>query len=447
MGKSYPTKSELALIFMVKNDYITAEVLNAMWGRDYGSETLRDMARRGWAVEMDLSFKVGIKARAYKRTCFAITQKGIDYLDKCGYDLSVLVDDYNPIYKYAARKTVGPADAAARLLKEITANIFFEEFGVVTLPIAAAGRRTLQAASGNQADAAWDADIDDSFFDLEADYVPHPKPADNRQPVTRRPYIPDLIRTQQKKEIATWSRGTIPENTFYFCARSVMRKSGDYPQEYRELSMSECAGVLATAKKAVLVYTASTDGMLWNSHSATADSKIARAFCFNHHIQNSIGDKARGILLASAPSVLASLFFNRSKRKMRARFGTGLTALHVVPISQDGMTFLHHIMEDDLVKYRLTLCQRLCDTGAYTANAEFQSMSEYPVIETATDALCAYGIDMDYNYIAGWYDILSSKTNRQHSPTLKIICFEFQLPYYHAIFGDLCPEYILAPPL
>ena len=74
MGKSCPTKSELALIFMVKNDYITAEVLNAMWGRDYGSETLRDMARRGWAVEMDLSFKVGVKARAYKRTCFAITQ-------------------------------------------------------------------------------------------------------------------------------------------------------------------------------------------------------------------------------------------------------------------------------------------------------------------------------------------------------------------------------------
>ena len=132
---------------------------------------------------------------------------------------------------------------------------------------------------------------------------------------------------------------------------------------------------------------------------------------------------------------------------MRARFGTGLTALHVVPISKDGMTFLHHIMEDDLVKYRFILCQRLCDTGAYTANAEFHSMSEYPVIETATDALCAYGIDMDYNRIAGWYDILSGKTNRQDSPTLKIICFEFQLPYYQAIFGDLCPEYILAPPL
>lgn len=166
MGKSYPTKSELALIFMVKNDFITAEVLNAMWGRDYGSETLRDMARRGWAVEIDLLFKVGVKARAYKRTCFAITQKGIDYLDKCGYDLSVLVDDYNPIYKYAARKTAGPADAAARLLKEIMANIFFMEFDAVTLPITAAGRRTPQAASGNQADAAWDADIDDFAYSM-----------------------------------------------------------------------------------------------------------------------------------------------------------------------------------------------------------------------------------------------------------------------------------------
>lgn len=131
-----------------------------------------------------------------------------------------------------------------------------------------------------------------------------------------------------------------------------MRKSGDYPQEYRELSMSECAGVLATAKKAALVYTASTDGMPWNAHSATADSKIARAFCFNHHILNNMGNKARGILLASAPSVLASLFFNRGRRKMQARFGTGLTALRIVPVSKDGMTFLCHIMEDNLVNYR-----------------------------------------------------------------------------------------------
>lgn len=37
---------------------------------------------------------------------------------------------------------------------------------------------------------------------------------------------------------------------------------------------------------------------------------------------------------------------------MQARFGTGLTALHMVPISKDGMTFLCHIMEDDLVNYR-----------------------------------------------------------------------------------------------
>ena len=65
-----------------------------------------------------------------------------------------------------------------------------------------------------------------------------------------------------------------------------------------------------------------------------------------------MGNKARGILLASAPSVLASLFFNRSKRKMQARFGTGLTALHMVPISKDGMTFLCHIMKDNLVNYR-----------------------------------------------------------------------------------------------
>ena len=226
-----------------------------------------------------------------------------------------------------------------------------------------------------------------------------------------------------------------------------MRKSGDYPQEYRELSMSECAGVLATAEKAVLVYTASTDGMPWNSHSATVDSKIARAFCFNHHILNSMGDKTRGILLASTPTVLASLFFNRSKRKMRARFGTGLTALHIVPISQDGMTFLRHIMEDDLVKYSLTLCRQMCDTGAYTANPEFHSKSEYPVIETATGTPCAYGIDMDYNYIADWYDLLSGETNRQDPPALKIICFKFQIPYYQAIFAGLRTEYILAPSL
>ena len=37
---------------------------------------------------------------------------------------------------------------------------------------------------------------------------------------------------------------------------------------------------------------------------------------------------------------------------MQARFGTGLTALYMVPISKDGMTFLCHIMEDDLVNYR-----------------------------------------------------------------------------------------------
>lgn len=37
---------------------------------------------------------------------------------------------------------------------------------------------------------------------------------------------------------------------------------------------------------------------------------------------------------------------------MQARFGTGLTALRIVPVSKDGMTFLCHIMEDDLVNYR-----------------------------------------------------------------------------------------------
>lgn len=349
------TKSEQALTLLLRNDIITTEPLNALWGRDYGAETLRAMVRRGWAVEIKLAFKVGTKAREYKRTCFAITQKGIDYLIN-KYDLSALVGDYDSAQEYAARKTASPASSAARLLKEITANVFFAEFGAVTLPIAAAGRRAVQtqsrAADAIWADAARDTDIDDSFFDLESDYGPRPKLADNRQPAARKPYIPDLIRMKQKKEIATWSRGTIPKNQFYFCARSVMRKSGDYPQEYRELSMSECAGVLATAKKAALVYTASTDGMPWNAHSATADSKIARAFCFNHRILNSMGDKATGILLASAPSVLASLFFNRSKRKMQARFGTGLTALHIVPISKDGMTFLCHIMEDNLVNYR-----------------------------------------------------------------------------------------------
>lgn len=132
---------------------------------------------------------------------------------------------------------------------------------------------------------------------------------------------------------------------------------------------------------------------------------------------------------------------------MQARFGTGLTALHMVPISKDGMTFLCHIMEDDLVNYRRALCQRLCDSGAYTANTDFQSKSEYPVIETATGTLCAYGIDMDYNQIADWYDLLSGETKQQDSIALKIICFEFQLPYYHAIFADLRTEYILVPPL
>lgn len=450
MGDRRMTRSEQALILMSRNDIISTESLNALWGRDYGAETLRELQERGYATTIKIQFTAGAKSRKYSRTCFAITQKGIDFLRARGYDTSLLFDDYAPESSYAPRKKASPPKTAARLLKETTANIFFTQHGAITLPVVAAIRTSTQpkpiALASPFTDDGWydsGAYIEDDFFDDEDiinspdNTTPSPDRTTPAQRTSCRPTIPNLIRSQQQKENTAWGTQEIPENSIFFSARSTMRKSSRYAQEYRELSMSECSGVAATNKKAMLVYTASTDGMPWTPYSSVADTTITKAFMFNHHIpKHHMGDKASGILLVSSPSVLSTLFFNRCKRKMRTRFGAGLNALYVIPISQDGMAQVNYIMQDDLVQSKRNFVATACTSNKFTANGEPRSKSEYPLIETASGALCAYGIDMDYNQLARWYATATSEAENPKALPRKIICHDFQIPYYKAILGD-----------
>ncbi len=456
MGNEHITKSEQALVHMLRNDIVTSDGLNSLWGKSYGGDTLRDIKRRGWATKIEIEHKVGEKARKYRYTCFAITQKGINYLYKRGYDIDAIAGDYAPIYEYRPRKRATPAKAVARLIKEIIANIFFTQYGAVTLPVAVPNRDPAQSAqlpggpngedNHDQPDKTDEYD-DDEFFcvdEFSDDGIETISDSDTTERACRhsKPFIPDLILSQQKREIKSWENAAIPGGTYLFCARSTLRKSRLFQHEYKKIAMSECAGILATSRKSVLVYTATSDGMPWNSYSAAGDTAIAKAFNFNHHIQNSISERAEGVLLATTPSVVASVFFNRSKRKMRSRFGTGLSSLYIVPATNEGMALITHIMQDDLVNYRRHLCKRLCETGEYVENDDMQSKSEYPAIEAATGTLCAYGIDMDFNLIVRWYDILQGEAAAGLPLSIKILCFDFQVPFYNAIFKDIGVEYI-----
>lgn len=464
MVAGHITKSELALIYMLRNDIITSDGLNSMWGKSYGADTLRDIEKRGWATEIKVEHRSGAKAQKYRHTCFAITQKGIEHLRKRGYNMNVLAEEYNPIKEYAPRKRANPAKAAARFLKETIANIFFTQYGAITLPIVAASRRRTQAtptgpSEGGDIECIQPGDeyvYDDAFFNIDdyedSDIAPVKVETETlTQAQTspdgfndlQEPFIPNLILMQQKKENAVWEGATIPAEMLFFCARSTMRKSELYAHEYREVSMSECAGILATSKKTMLVYTATVDGMPWSTFSAANDTNIVKAFNFNHRAINSFSNKASGILLTTAPHVLASVFFNRGKRKMRARFGTGLSSLYVVPATNEGIAFVTHIMKDDLVTYARRVCEELRKTGAYIENTDVQSKSEYPLIDTASGMQCAYGIDMNFNQVAKWYDVLKSEAEMGKPLSIKIICLDFQVPLYNAIFKGTGVEYIV----
>lgn len=464
MVAGHITKSELALIYMLRNDIITSDGLNSMWGRSCGADTLRDIEKRGWATEIKIEHKSGAKAQKYRHTCFAITQKGIEHLRKRGYNMNILAEEYNPIKEYTPRKRANPAKAAARFLKETIANIFFTQYGAITLPIVAANRRRTQSTptgTGEGVDIEYtqpgDEYIydDDAFFSIddyedmdiapakvEAETSMQAQASSDSSGELQDPFIPNLILMQQKKENAVWEDAIIPAETLFFCARSAMRKSELYTHEYREVSMSECAGILATSKKTMLVYTATVDGMPWSTFSAANDTSIVKAFNFNHRAINSFSNKASGILLTTAPHVLASVFFNRGKRKMRARFGTGLSSLYVVPATNEGIAFITHIMKDDLVTYARRACEELCKTGAYIENPDVQSKSEYPLIETTSGIQCAYGIDMNFNQVAKWYDALKSESEMGEPLSIKIICLDFQVPLYNAIFKGTGVEYI-----
>ena len=58
---------------------------------------------------------------------------------------------------------------------------------------------------------------------------------------------------------------------------------------------------------------------------------------------------------------------------MQDRFGSGLTVLYIAPATNKGMSFITHIMRDDLVNYRRHLCKQLCETGKYIENGDMPS--------------------------------------------------------------------------
>lgn len=449
--------SEQALVLMTRNDIITTEVLNTLWGNGYGGEVMRYLKNKKYATEIKLQFTSGAKCRKYSRTCFAITQEGINFLIHRGYDINLLIKGYTPDEKYTARKKASPSYAAARILKETTANSFFTQYGAITLPVVAV-TRTGANATPSVPDATDDDFtyldngnyMEDDFFEDDDFINTQAETKTSTQASIQKQSIVSMIRLQQKTENDTWGTAPIPDNALLFITKSTMRNSSVYAQEYRELSMSECSGILASPRKAMVVYTGTSDGMSWLPNSRKADTTIIKAFMYNHKIpRNNFGTAAGGILLASSPEILSGIFFNKGKKKNKSHFGDGLNALYVLPMTQDGMSTINHLMLDDLVKQERSFIATLCSSGSFYNN-EVQSDAEFNIIEEATGALCACGIDMNFNRIVKWHSIISneakpaSPSSSFSSPSPhKIICYRFQVPYYRAVLGELCDGYVV----
>lgn len=439
-------KTTQALVYLARNDIITADGLNAVWGGSRGTDALGALCRRGAAAEIRLQTTVGEKGKRFFRTGYIITRAGMEELASSLPGMDEVLGDYRIGEQYLFKKKADPETTAVRFLKETAANVFFIAIGVKTFPLyigTGDPRRVAvpEVSAGNMGD--WEDEVfGTEEFSVRAEAVQGIAAVGRKG--ESKPSMVDLRAAQCQRELAPVERGALPEGMDVFFAKSTLRRSAMFQTEYRMLSMSECSGILASGDRAFLVYTATTDGLAWGKRNANYDPKIVKAFGAVHgmRLYTAGGGKVPGILLARTPHVLASVFFDRARRKNKSRFGEGLSPLYVIPATDDGGVFIHHILHHDVRKVYYDVLHSFLDSGEYAQNTDAHSQSEYPLVEIATGALCAYGIDMKLDLLAWWYDDVCGLKNDPAAPPRKMICMESQVPYYQKIFGELPVEYI-----